>query len=59
MMTDAAFAEARRYPLAAFSHNGVKPELGVKNYGYEKRIERIKTTTRRNRSVIWSFARCG
>jgi hypothetical protein len=28
-------------------HNGIKPELGVKKYGYEERIERIKTTTRR------------
>jgi hypothetical protein len=28
-------------------HNGVKPLLGVRTYGYKDRIERITTTTRR------------
>jgi hypothetical protein len=27
-------------------YNGIKPELGIKKYGYEERIERVKTTTR-------------
>jgi hypothetical protein len=27
-------------------HNGIKPELGVKKYGYEERIARITMTTR-------------
>jgi hypothetical protein len=26
-------------------HNGIRPELGVRKYGYEERIERITTTT--------------
>jgi hypothetical protein len=27
-------------------YNGIKPELGIKKYGYEERIERVKITTR-------------
>ena len=28
-------------------HDGIKPELGIKTYGYKNRIERITSTTRR------------